>query len=136
MPGDTVYVTVPKTGQDVRLYVVVDKAVWNNGDPLIDVSDGYESLKLETGTGTQTIQIWAPPLMIGSYDIVMDVDCDGVFDSGKDQVDSMLITGFFVVPEVPFGTLTILILMLISMAIHRLYSEFKSSKKRLQLAEL
>ena len=48
------------------------------------------------GIETQTTPIWAPPLVIGRYDIVMDVDNDGFYDSGKDIIDSVLVRGFFV----------------------------------------
>ena len=115
MPGETVYVTVPATGQLVTLYVVADQTAWNDGDPLTDVSDGVETLTLNLGPGTQTIQIWAPPLVLGDYDIVMDVDNDGVFDAGQDLVDSVVITGFSVIPEVPFGTAMTLLSMIFAL---------------------
>lgn len=115
LPSETVYVTVPATGQTVTLYVVADQATWNDGDSLTDVSDGVETLTLNPGPGTQTIQIWAPPLVAGNYDIVMDWDNDGVFDAGLDLVDSVLITGFTVIPEVPFGTVMISLSMFIAL---------------------
>jgi hypothetical protein len=106
MPDENVYVTVPEAGLTVSLYVVADKSTWNDGDPLTDVSlDGVETLTLNSGQGTQTIQIWNAPLLPGNYDIVMDVDRDGVFDAELDCVDDMEITGFFVVPEIPLGTI-------------------------------
>lgn len=42
------------------------------------------------------------------YNIVMDVDRERVFNSGLDVVDSVLVTGFFVVPEVPIVILAIM----------------------------
>jgi hypothetical protein len=103
MPDETVYVTVPATGQTVWLYVVADQTTWNDGDALIDMSGGAELVTLSSGPGTQTIPIWLPPLVVGSYDIVMHVGVDSVFDSRYDLVDSVQITGFNVVPEVPLG---------------------------------
>ena len=115
VPGEMVYVTVPATGQTVTLYIVADQTIWNEGDSLTDVSDGVEILTLNPGPGTQIIQIWAPPLVVGQYDIVMDVDNDGVFDTGQDLVDSMLITGFSVIPEVPWGTIMASAAMIIAL---------------------
>jgi hypothetical protein len=102
-PDETVYVTTEATGGRVTFYSVIDRTVWDNGDPLTDVSDGPETLTLNP-SGKQTIQIWANAVP-GKYDIVMDVDNDGVFDAGLDLVDSVLIAGFFVVPEYPLGTI-------------------------------
>jgi hypothetical protein len=116
-PGESVYVTVPEAGLTVSLYVVADKIAWNNGDTLTDVSlDGVETLTLNAGQGTQIIQIWGAPLTPGKYDIVMDVDRDGVFDAELDCVDDMKITGLHVVPEVPLGTIMSALSMLVALA--------------------
>jgi hypothetical protein len=115
--GDSVYVTVPEAGLTVSLYVVADKSTWNDGDPLTDVSpDGVETLTLNSGQGTQTIQICGAPLAARYYDIVMDVDRDGVFDAELDCVDDLEIAGFFVIPEVPFGAIMASLSMLVALA--------------------
>jgi len=114
-PMQTVYVTVPAIGQTVTLYVVPDQTAWNDSDPLTDVSDGAETLALNAVPGKQTIQIWAPPLIAGSYDIVMDVNNNGIFDAGLDLVDSVVITGFSVIPEVPLGTIMVSAAMIIAL---------------------
>jgi hypothetical protein len=114
-PAETVYVTVPATDQTVTLYVVADKTAWNDGDVLIDISDGPETLTLDSGPGNQTIQIWAPPLTVGAYDIVMDANNNGVFETGTDLIDSVLITGFHVIPEVPLGTAIASLSMIIAL---------------------
>jgi len=125
LPGETVYVTVPATGQTVTLYVVADQTTWNNGDSLTDVSDGLETLTLNPGPGTQTIQIWAPPLVAGNYDIVMDADNDGVFDAGQDLVDSLQIAGFNVVPEVPLGAAMALLSMIFALVGYLGFKRFR-----------
>ncbi|MCW4015854.1 MAG: hypothetical protein NWF06_05740 [Candidatus Bathyarchaeota archaeon] len=115
--GQIVYVTVPEAGQTVSLYVVDTQSTWNDGDILTDVSlDGIETVTLNSGQGTQTIQIWVPPTIIGNYDIVMDVDQDGVFDAQLDQVDSLEITGFSVIPEAPLGTIMLSASMFVALA--------------------
>jgi len=95
-PSETVYVTVTATGKNVTLYVVVDQTTWKDGDPLVDVSDGAETLTLNPSPGTQTIQIWAQTPTAGNYDIIMDVNNNGVYDAGTDLIDSELLTGFVV----------------------------------------
>jgi hypothetical protein len=130
--GETVYVTVPRIGQIVTLYVVADKTTWSTGDLLTDVStDGAETATLDAPPGTQTIQIWAPPLVPGHYDIVMDVDNDGVFDTGLDLVDSVQIVGFNVVPEVPFGVAMAFLSMIIALVGFAGFKRFRP-KIRLQ----
>lgn len=114
--SETVYVTVNPfvpipAGQMVALYVVVSQEVWNDGDPLTDVSDGVETLSWTVSSEPQTFQIWVPLLEVGQYDIVVDVDNDGVFDLELDLIDTWsafdpeVTAGFLVVPEVPLGTL-------------------------------
>ena len=114
-PNEAVYVTVTATGQTVTLYIVADKSVWNDGDALLDVSGGAEIMTLNIGPENQTIQIWAPPLKVGDYDIVMDANNNGVLDTG-DIADSIRIPDFFVVPEVPFGTAMIFIATIMALA--------------------
>jgi len=130
IPSETAYATVTETGQLVSLYVVVDKAIWNDGDLLTDVSDGVETLTLNSGAGTQTIQIWATPLIVGSYDVVMDVDNDGVFDEELDIIDSVTITGFNVIPEVPLGTVMSLLSMLIVFVVYVRVNRSRQNKQQ------
>jgi hypothetical protein len=107
---ETVYATVQATGQTVRLYVVADQTTWTTGDTLTDVSsDGYKELTLNAN-GTQTIKLWDPPLAAGNYDIIEDVNCNGQYDQGIDAVDSVTLIGFTVVPELSFGTTTIILI--------------------------
>jgi hypothetical protein len=99
--SETVYVTMPATGEAIRLYVVADQTTWTDGDPLADVSgDGYEELNL-TIDGSQVVELWDPPLTNGDYDIVIDKNSNGVYDEGIDVVDSFTLVGFEVIPEFP-----------------------------------
>jgi len=95
-PTETVYVTVPATGKNVTFYIVADKDVWNDGDPLTDVSDGAEQLTLDPGPGLQVVQVWRPPLTLGSYDIVEDTNNNELYDAGVDGIDSVAEVGFVV----------------------------------------
>lgn len=95
-PADPVYVTVPATGKNVTFYIVTDQNVWNDGDPLTDVSDGAEQVTLEPAPGIQVVQLWEPPLTSGSYDIVEDSNNNGLYDAGADGIDSVAEGGFAV----------------------------------------
>jgi len=54
-----------------------------------------------------------PPTLVwdcavpGKYDIVLDVNGNGIYDEGVDALDDMDVNsaGFFVVPEYPLGTI-------------------------------
>jgi hypothetical protein len=91
-PGENVYVTVanPKFELNVTFYVVANQTIWSNGDVLNDLSGGIE-FGILMGIEDQTFLIWVPPLVGGNYDIIMDVNLNGVFDEGVDQVDSILV---------------------------------------------
>lgn len=116
--GTTVYGTVPEVGLDVSLYVVSADSALNDGDTLTDVSlDGVETLTLNSGQGTQTIQVWSPPTIIGNYLLVLDTNNNGIFDAELDCVDSFEIVSLSVIPEVPFGTLMVLVSMFVAVAL-------------------
>jgi len=93
-PTESVYVTVAATGKNVTFYVVADQSVWNNGAVLSDVSGGAEQLILDPGPGIQVVQVWAPPLALGNYDIVEDTNNNGLYDAGADGIDSVAEVGF------------------------------------------
>ena len=80
------------------------------------------------------INVWGAPLIIGKYDIVIDVNGNGVYDDGVDARDDMDITteGFFVIPELPFGTITTLATLVLALTFYkkrlRVYSYSSPSK--------
>jgi hypothetical protein len=52
--------------------------------------------------------LWSSPLVVGKYDIVVDVDGDGLYYAEADALDDNDIevtVGFFVIPELPMGTI-------------------------------
>jgi len=113
--SEKVYVTLPATGETIRLYAVADQTTWTNGTLLADVSgDGYEELTLNTN-GTQIVELWSPPLTNGDYDIVVDKNSNGVYDEGIDVVDSFTLVGFDVIPEFP-SFLAIPLFMVLAMS--------------------
>lgn len=119
--GEDVYVRARNLtpGTEVDLYVVTDQAAWADGDPLIDRSgtvpasvpdpslprarDVVEfSGTAETVTvgpdGTITPHlVWADVEGVGAaFDVVVDVDRDGLFGSATDAVTDHLTTGFVI----------------------------------------
>jgi PKD repeat protein len=105
-PTESVYVTVPATGKNVTFYVVADQSVWNDGAVLSDVSGGAEQLILNPGPGIQVIQVWAPPLTLGNYDIVEDTNNNGLYDAGADGIDSVAEVGFAIEYAPPVASFT------------------------------
>ena len=111
--GETIYASgtgfTPSTS--LKIYVVIHQDVWNLGDGLADISGGFTSATSDSNGNLQTTPIWINALP-GKYDIIVDVNNNGHFDSG-DAKDSTDVTpggtgGFFVVPEYALGGLAAL----------------------------
>jgi len=129
---DTVYVFGEgyRYSQTYPLYVVTDRS-WGNGDTIPSrVSGTAESIQTDSAgkllvmvNGELKLQaVWNMPLTPGQYDIVIDVNRNGVYDEDIDVLcdNNVLVTaGFFVVPEVPAGAITALLLSLISLGIYK-----------------
>ena len=106
---DSVYVYVmPETrmqvGQHrwVYKYVVAHKDSWTDGDTLTDVSgpsNPWEADTVQYGcTNEYRVLVWPATLTAGEYDVIIDVDRDGVYDEGTDILDgTSQVPGFVVV---------------------------------------
>ena len=120
-PGEDVYLSgrgfIPST--QVDLYVVTDQAAWVGGDVLIDRSGTIPATEPDPGlprardavefSGTaDTVTVAAdgtiPPTRLwesvegvgGVFDVVVDVDRNGIFDPAVDAVTDHLTTGFVI----------------------------------------
>jgi hypothetical protein len=90
---------------EVKIYVVDNKDDWKIGDPLTDVSGGVELVTTNSSGGIwPPVNIWSSPLIVGKYDIVVDIDNYGYLDEGE-PIDSWATTGFEAIPE--FTTIAI-----------------------------
>jgi hypothetical protein len=81
----------------VNIYIVGDRT-WTNGMAIpSDVSsDGVNTLHT-TGAGSLgPANVWPPPLTDGGYDIVLDVNQNGIYNAGIDAVDNPNHPGFTV----------------------------------------
>jgi len=92
----------------VSVYIVVDSNSWSNQTVLHDVrSTGFKNFTTNaTGFLNTTNAIWLPILNVGNYDVVIDVNGNGIYDSGTDFVFDPTVTGFQVVP-LPAPTLVV-----------------------------
>ncbi len=118
---DDIYVTgtgySPSATYD--LYVVEDESVWIDGMAIpVRVSGTVSTVSSDAGGNVPATLAWAGPLVPGKYDIVVDVNGDGIYDAEVDALDDSDIkvtAGFFVVPEVPLGTIAASAAMIIAL---------------------
>ena len=89
---------------DVRIYVVANQDVWTDGEGLTDVSGGYETELTESDGSIATTKIWGATLTEGDYDIVVDTNRNGEWNTGE-PIDREVDIGFTAVPE--FTTIAI-----------------------------
>ena len=110
-PGEDVYVSGsgfdPCTTFDI--YVVCDKATWNDGDAIPSRVAGTATTVSSDASGNipPTI-VWPHDLTPGKYDIVIDVCANGKYDKDIDCLDNndiQVTAGFFIIPEYLLGTI-------------------------------
>jgi len=131
-PSDTVYVFGEgyEADQTYPIYVVQDRS-WSNGDSiperisltLTSIQTNSEGKLLVMVDGEWKLQaVWNPPLIPGKYDIIIDINNNEIYDVGIDVLcdnNIQISAGFFVIPEAPLGTLTILMLAIIGLFVHK-----------------
>ena len=100
----TANITVNETSVDI--YIVANNNSWINGSSLTDVSGGKKTNTTNSTGYLEIIKIWSPTLNVGLYDIVVDVDKNGLYNSTMDYVDSLTTTGFEVLTT-PVPTLAL-----------------------------
>jgi hypothetical protein len=67
----------------VKKYICPHKETWNYGDQLVDVTGRAEWDLVRCACLNQYLYtVWAPPLTSGTYDPVIDVNQNGVYDQG------------------------------------------------------
>ena len=88
----------------VNIYVV-ENGTWSWGSPIpSDVGDGMDTVQTDGSGNIPTSKIWGAPTLVGEYDVIVDVDQDGILDS-SDLIDAEVKVGFEVIPE--FTTIAI-----------------------------
>ncbi len=97
----------PNTAYDI--YVVEDVVAWSDGMVIPSRVPGTAaSVSSDTDGNIPATLVWSAPLVPGKYDVVVDVNADGAYDVDVDALDDsdiQVTAGFFVIPEVPLGTI-------------------------------
>lgn len=89
----------------VRAYVVTDSNSWTNQSSLTDVTGNYKPLTTNSSGFLDSVtSLWAPTTIAGNYDVVIDVNDNGIYDSGIDYVFDSSVIGFQINP-IPGPTL-------------------------------
>lgn len=106
-----------------NLYIVEDTP-WSCGmDIPVGVSGTETSVTTDlNGNIPAGTVAWSGPLTPGKYDIVIDVNGNGKYDEDIDALDDEDIevtAGFFVIPELPLGTLIGIVTYFIALATFR-----------------
>jgi len=103
--GETLYVYgngfTPSTGYP--LYVVVDQESWIEGMVIPERVAGTESWIISNSEGgISPTDVWHDPQTVGTYDIIVDVNSNGQYDSEIDALDNNdteITAGLSVIPE-------------------------------------
>lgn len=92
---------LPVNDPAVDIYIVPNKA-WSVGNTIgSDVSGGIETVSTDGSGDIGVTQIWTAPLTAGKYDIIVDVNQDGILDANE-PVDGLTMgEGFEAIPEFP-----------------------------------
>jgi hypothetical protein len=111
--ADGVYVkgTGYSSSTTYDLYVVHDVTVWSDGITIPAAVFGTSTTVSSDADGNiPATLVWPGLLVLGKYDIVVDVNGNGVYDEGIDALDDgdiEVTAGLNVIPEVPFGTIAV-----------------------------
>ncbi|MCP4292973.1 MAG: hypothetical protein GY780_14200 [bacterium] len=71
----------------VKWFIVPHQETWNDGDPLNPVTTPLGDTVQYGCTNAGRRLVWPAPLTPGQYDVVIDVNADGVYDKGQDFLD-------------------------------------------------
>lgn len=111
----------PSTTYD--LYIVRDVATWTDGTPIPMRVFGTATNVTSNAFGNVTVSlVWEKLLVLGKYDILVDVNGNGVYDEGVDVLDDNdveVTAGLNVIPEVPLGTVLAGIAMVIAFGAYK-----------------
>jgi len=103
--GETAYATGSGFPGNVTIDVyIVNDRTWTDSDTIpADVGDGLEVVVTDQYGNLAPTPVWLPPLQGGEYDLVFDVNRNGVYDADIDVVDDPGHPGFTVVYAVVGG---------------------------------
>jgi len=102
------------------LYIVEDVATWTDGMPL--PSPVVQTTVTADGDGNIPVtKVWIAKLEVGEYDIVVDVNDNGEYNEDVDALDDLDVNsaGFFIIPELPSGTILGLATCIATLGLYR-----------------
>jgi len=85
-------------------YIVNDVGTWTDGMSIpTRVSGTATSITSDTNGIVLPTMVWMDPSTVGAYDMLVDVNKNGLYDEGIDALDSndVQVTAGFVIPEFP-----------------------------------
>ena len=116
------------------LYVVNDVDVWTDGMSIPSrIADTATSILSDANGTLIPVIVWSNPSTIGEYDVVVDVNANGLYDAGIDALDSddVEITAGLIVPELtPILFLSTIILLMILCAVLQRRNDPKSNSNK------
>jgi len=119
---DVVYVNgtgyLPSKTYDI--YVVNDVTSWTDGMPIpTPVADTATTISSDLSGNIPPTAVWSVNLALGEYDIVVDVNGNGVYDEGVDALDNndIEVAGIIVIPEFSTTAILLVALMLTTFAL-------------------
>ncbi len=135
-PSDEVYATgtgyQPSTTYDIFL---VEDVTWVDGMAIPPRVLGTTPSVTSDGAGNiPATLMWDDPLVLGKYDIVVDVDGDGLYYAESDALDDMDIevtAGLLIIPEVALGTIMVLAAMVLALVVYVAVPKWKRKRTRL-----
>ena len=124
-PAESIYVTGSgySASTTYNLYVVDDVAAWSYGMTIPSRFPGTETSVTTDASGNIPAGTVAwTSAVLGQYDIVVDVNRNGIYDACLDALDDSDIevtAGFNVIPEIPLGTAAALITALAALIVYK-----------------
>jgi PKD repeat protein len=119
------------------IYVVEDVTAWTDGIAIPSRVPGTAtSISSDADGNIPATIVWSAPLVLGKYDIVVDVNGNGVYDEDTDALDDTNIevtAGFNVIPEVPLGTILASASMMIALATYIAVPKWRRKREHIKL---
>jgi len=130
--GMDVYINGTSFGKDTvySLYLVEDQAIWSDGMAIpARVSGTATTVTSDAQGNIPPTLTWTGSLIPGKYDVVVDVNDNGIYDAGIDALDDSdieITAGLFIIPEIALGTISAILCMFAALA----YFSYKSRKQK------
>lgn len=105
--------------EDIPVYIVTSLPVWDDGILLSSLEWINGALvQVDSEGNIPVTMIWEPRITLGKFDVFVDINNNGVYDEGFDDVSSWMYGGgLLVVPEIPLGTIVAFSSCVIALAV-------------------